>query len=286
MLWVLYSLLSAFSWATSDVFTKKASKVDDYILVLSRFLYGVPFVLLLLLFTPIPKLDLVFWIVVSIDIPLEILSFILYTKAIRISPLSLAVPLISLTPVFLVFTSFVILRELPTIAGFFGILLVVVGAYILNLNGLGKGVLEPFKLIFKEKGCVYMMIAAFLFSIDSTLSKILVQKSSPLFYGAIYLVIMAISLLIISFFASKRGIVQLKSNFWELFPIGLFFGLMVIFHNFAIRLVIVPYMISIKRTSSIFSVLYGWILFKEKNIKVRLIGAVIMLIGAGLIILF
>src|SRR3989338_7215807 len=97
---------------------------------------------------------------------------------------------------------------------------------------------------------------------------------------------MAISLLIISFFASKRGIVQLKSNFWELFPIGLFFGLMVIFHNFAIRLVIVPYMISIKRTSSIFSVLYGWILFKEKNIKVRLIGAVIMLIGAGLIILF
>src|SRR3989338_1923124 len=206
MLWVLYSLLSAFSWATSDVFTKKASKVDDYILVLSRFLYGVPFVLLLLLFTPIPKLDLVFWIVVSIDIPLEILSFILYTKAIRISPLSLAVPLISLTPVFLVFTSFVILRELPTIAGFFGILLVVVGAYILNLNGLGKGVLEPFKLIFKEKGCVYMMIAAFLFSIDSTLSKILVQKSSPLFYGAIYLVIMAISLLIISFFASKRGI--------------------------------------------------------------------------------
>lgn len=286
MLWVLYSLLSAFSWATADVFTKKASKVDDYILVLSRFLYGAPFVLLLLLFTPIPKLDPVFWIVASIDIPLEILSFILYTKAIRVSPLSLVVPLISLTPVFLVFTSFIILGELPTPAGFFGILLVVVGAYILNLKGLGEGVLEPFKSIFKERGCVYMIITAFLFSIDSTLSKILVQKSSPLFYGAIYLAIMAISLLVISYFMSRKNIVQLKSNFKSLFPIGLFFGLMVIFHNFAIRLVIVPYMISIKRTSSIFSVLYGWLWFKEKNIKARLIGAVVMLIGAGLIILF
>ena len=286
MLWVLYSLLSAFSWATADVFTKKASNVDDYILVLSRFLYGAPFVLLLLLFTSIPKLDTVFWIVLSIDIPLEILSFILYTKAIRISPLSLVVPLISLTPVFLVFTSFVILRELPTIIGFFGILLVVAGAYILNLKSFSKGILEPFKSIFREKGCVLMIIAAFLFSIVANLSKILVQKSSPLFYGALYLVVMAISLLIISFFISRKNIVQLKSNFRDLLPIGLFFGLMVIFHNFAIRLVIVPYMVSIKRTSSIFSVLYGWFLFKEKNIPVRLIGALIMLIGAGLIVLF
>jgi drug/metabolite transporter (DMT)-like permease len=45
-------------------------------------------------------------------------------------------------------------------------------------------------------------------------------------------------------------------------------------------------MISIKRTSSIFSVLYGHFLFKEKNIRERLIGAIIMLVGAALIILF
>jgi len=54
----------------------------------------------------------------------------------------------------------------------------------------------------------------------------------------------------------------------------------------AITLVIVPYMVSIKRTSSIFGVLYGKFMFKEKNIKQRFLGAAIMLIGAALIILF
>ncbi len=286
MLWVLYSLLSAFSWATSDAFTKKVAKVDDYILILSRFLYGAPFVLLLLFFIPIPKLDGMFWVILLVDMLLQVLAWTLYVKAIRISSLSLVVPFLSLTPVFLIFTSFVMLNELPGVIGFFGILLVVVGAYILNLEDFRKGILEPFKSMFKEKGCVYMMIVAFIFSITANLSKILVQKSSALFFSALYLPLYAIPFLIISFFVSRKKLVQLKSNFRSLFPIGLFFALMVIFHTLAIKLVIVPYMMSIKRTSSIFSVLYGWLLFKEKNIPARLIGALVMLAGAALIILF
>lgn len=286
MLWVLYSLLSAFGWATADVFTKKISKADDYILMLARFLFASPFVLLLLFFIPIPELESVFWLVLSIALPVEVLAWVFYIKAIRISPLSLVVPLISLTPVFLVFTSFVILDELPTMVGFFGILLVVVGAYILNLKSIKEGILEPFKAIFKEKGCIYMIIVAFLFSITSNLGKILVLKSSPLFFSAIYYPLLAMTFLIICLFISKKNIAQLKSNFSNLFFTGLFFGLMAIFHFLAIQLVIVPYMISIKRTSSIFSVLYGWLLFKEKNIRPRIIGALVMLIGSGLIILF
>src|SRR3989338_6795227 len=132
MLWVLYSLLSAFSWATADVFTKKVFKADDYILMLARFLYASPFVLLLLFFIPIPKLDISFWFVLSLTIPVEVLAWVFYIKAIRISPLSLVVPLLSLTPIFLIFTSFAILNELPGFIGFFGILLIVAGGFIFN----------------------------------------------------------------------------------------------------------------------------------------------------------
>ncbi len=286
MLWALYSLLSAFSWATADVFTKKISKADDYILILARFLFATPFVLLLLFFIEIPKLDNIFWFVLSLAIPVEVLAWILYIKAIRISSLSLVTPFLALTPLFLVFTSFVILKELPTPIGFFGIFLVVIGTYTLNLKEYKRGILEPFKAIFKEKGCIYMIIVAFLFSITANLGKILVLKSSPLFFSAIYFPLLVIPFLIIAYFTLREKITQLKSNFRNLFPIGLFFAFMVIFHNFAIQLVIVPYMISIKRTSSIFSVLYGHFIFKEKNIKERLAGAFIMVIGAALIILF
>jgi hypothetical protein len=71
--------------------------------------------------------------------------------------------------------------------GFFGILFVVAGSYILNLKDLKKGVLEPFKSIAREKGCLYMISAASIFSDTSNEGKILVLKSSPLFFGAIYL---------------------------------------------------------------------------------------------------
>lgn len=286
MLWVLYALLSGFFWATADVFTKKIQDADDHILVLSRFLFSSPLVLLLLFFIPIPKLDIVFWLILISAVPIEIAAWIFYIKSIRNSHLSLVAPFLALTPVFLIFTGFVILNELPTIIGFFGILIIVIGTYTLNLREKSKGILEPFRFIFKEKGCMYMITAAFLFSITAAIGKILVLKSSPLFISAIYLPSVAVPLLIISFFTSRKNLGQLKSNFKNFFFTGLFFGLMLIFNVLAVPLAIIPYIISIKRTSSIFGVLYGYFIFKEEYVKERLVGTVIMLVGAGLIILF
>jgi drug/metabolite transporter (DMT)-like permease len=286
MLWVLYSLLSAFSWATADAFTKKVNtEVDDYVLLLSRFLFAAPFALLLLFFIAIPKLDLSFWYVLVLWLPIEMSMVALYIKSIRISPLSLVVPFLALTPIFLLLTSFLILGEVPTIQGFFGILFVVVGAYTLNLKDYKNGFLGPVKSIFKEKGVVYMIIVAIMASITTNLGKVLIQKSSALFFSAIYFPVISIPLFLILFLTMKKNLIQLKSNFRNFLPIGLFFSLMVLFHNLAITLTIVPYMISIKRTSSIFSVFYGHFLFKEENIKARFVGAAIMLIGAVLIIL-
>ncbi|MGZ7066894.1 MAG: hypothetical protein ACXVHT_01170 [Methanobacterium sp.] len=46
-----------------------------------------------------------------------------------------------------------------------------------------------------------------------------------------------------------------------------------------------PYVIAIKRTSTIMSVLFGSLIFKEKGIKGRLLGAGIMVLGVILITL-
>src|SRR3989338_398201 len=46
---------------------------------------------------------------------------------------------------------------------------------------------------------------------------------------------------------------------------------------------IVPYLISLKRTSILFSVLIGILLFREKNFKQAIIGSAIMFIGVLLI---
>ena len=45
------------------------------------------------------------------------------------------------------------------------------------------------------------------------------------------------------------------------------------------------YMISVKRMSVLFAVIYGWLLFKETDIKSRMLGAVLMFLGIGVITL-
>lgn len=285
MLWVLYSVLSGFFFATADAFTKKAPvEIDDHVLVLSRFMFGVP-LLLLLFIIPIPVIGIAFWYAFAVLIPIEALSYTLYIKSIKSSPISLVLPFLSFTPVFLLLTSFLILGEFPNFMGLVGILIVVIGAYVLHLKSLKHGMLDPIKSIISNRGSMYMLIVAFFFSITSTLSKIIVLNSSPFFAVIVYLSSLSVVFFLIALVLAGKKIFQLKTDFKSLLPIGFFYSLMAVFHNMAITLAIVPFIMSIKRSSSLFSVFYGHFWFKEKNIKARFVGAAIMLLGAGLIIL-
>ena len=51
----------------------------------------------------------------------------------------------------------------------------------------------------------------------------------------------------------------------------------------AISMTIVPNVITVKRTSALFGIVWGKLFFKEQNIKERLLGAIIMLLGVLLI---
>lgn len=285
MLWALYALVSGFFYATADAFTKKApAEIDDYVLILSRFMFGIP-LLLLLFVIPIPTIGPAFLYAFLAMVPIEALGYSLYVKSIKNSELSLVVPFLSFTPIFLLLTSFIMLREFPTLLGLIGIIMVVVGAYVLHLKNPKEGVLAPLKSIVSNHGSIYMIIVAFLFSITSNLSKIIVQNSSPLFAAIAYLSSLSITLLLISVAMSGKKIFQLKTEFKSLLPVGFFYSLMALFHNLAITQAIVPYVMSIKRSSSLFSVFYGHFWFKEKNITARFVGAAVMVSGAALIIL-
>jgi drug/metabolite transporter (DMT)-like permease len=287
MIWVIYSLISAFSWATSDALSKKAmEKEDQYLIAWVRLGYCIPFLIPVLIFSKIPKLDFVFWITFLILIPFELVSYLLYIRAIKISPLSLTIPFLSLTPVFLIFVSFFILGELPDAVGVIGIILVSIGGYTLNLHLSPQGILEPLKAIVRERGSLYMIIVSFIFSINSTLGKLAILHSNPTFFGALYFIILGIIFTPIAVIKSKERFITFCRVSKSYFLIGFFFASMVVFHCLAISLIEVAYMISIKRSSLIFSVIYGWLIFKEENIKERLFGSLLMMAGMSLITLF
>lgn len=184
MLWLLYALLCAFSFATADAFSKKTLETSGaYLIAWVRWAYAFPFLLLTLPFISIPKLDSTFFEVILILLPLEITTAVLYVKAIKISPLSLTIPFLAATPVFTILTSFLILGELPDRSGTLGIILIGIGAYLLNVHTSMAGILEPLRAIRRERGSVLMLIVAFIYSITSNLGKVAIQHSSPAFFA-------------------------------------------------------------------------------------------------------
>ena len=287
MLWLYLSLTAAVTLATVDALSKYALKDSgEEVVAWASWGFAAPFLLATIPFIEIPTLDLTFWMATILALPLELVAVLFYIRSIKISPLSLSIPFLALTPVFLIATSFFMLGELPDSSGIAGIMLIAIGAYLLNLNSSGKGFLAPLKAISREKGSLLMIAVSFIYSITSNLGKIAVLHSSPQFFAATYTTIFSIFFLPYVIFKERKAAAIIKARIPLFLLIGIVFAIMVMAHFLAIRLVEVAYMISVKRTSLIFSVLYGWLVFKEEHIRERLLGCVVMVMGVVLITLF
>ncbi len=280
MAWFIFAILTAFFESTKDVFSKKGLKhIDEYVVSWSLRFFALPFLIPLLFFIEIPSLGGRFWTALFIGGSLNILTTILYMKAIKYSDLSITVPMVAFTPLFLLATSPLIVGEFPTLPGLIGVFLIVTGSYVLNFKEKYKGYLFPFKALLKEKGPKLMLIVAFIWSITSNIDKIGLQNSSPIFWVIAVNIFVTLALFPIMLYKSQISINQFKTDLKALLPIGLFSALTLIFQMTAISLTLVIYVISIKRTSSVMSVLFGCLIFKEKDIGERLVGTMIMILG-------
>lgn len=286
-LWVILSLMSAFSLATSDALTKRAlADTNMYLVAWFRLFFTFPLLLVMLFFTPMPRLDREFYMAFSVALPIELATIVLYIKALKISPLSLTLPFLSFTPVFLIVVSYLILGEDVSLQGGIGILVITAGSYLLNIREIRKGILEPFRAITKERGSVMMISVAFLYSITSSLGKVAIEHSSPLFFGATYFIVLTACFAPIGL---KMGKGELKSfvsdkKYKSLVIPGIFYAVMIATHMLAMKLAKVAYMISVKRSSLLIGVLYGYILFREKDIRDRFLGALLMFAGFVLVV--
>ncbi len=285
--WVSLSLASAFFLATSDALAKRAvQNENEYLVAWFRLLFTLPALVITILLVPFPKLDRDFYLSFFIALPVELVTIILYIKALKLSPLSLSVPFLALTPVFLVSVSYLVLGEKVSLSGSVGILLIATGGYILNIDKRRKDCFEPIRLIFREKGAMLMIGVALLYSVTSSLGKVAIMHSSPLFFGASYFIALNIAFAPIALWKRRNilGDFVRKGKFISLFFPGMFYALMIITHMEAMKLTKVAYMISVKRTSLLMSVLYGYFLLQEENIRSRFLGALLMFAGFVLVV--
>ncbi|MBI4452073.1 DMT family transporter [Candidatus Woesearchaeota archaeon] len=285
MIWAILSVLSGLGDAISFAAIKKLGKFDTILTLAARYLMALPFILAMFLFYEIPKVKPSFYFILSIDILILFAGMYLLIRSLETSDMSVAIPMLNFSPVFLLFVSYFFLNELPNISGLIGVLIVVAGSYILNIASMRKGYLEPFKEIFNNRGIFYMLIVAFLFSISATISKIGILMSNPAYFTFMEYLVSSIVILPFCFsrFAKNSKSIKRKINY--LIIIGLSTAAMTVTYAIAVKYTLISYIISLKRTSIMFSVLIGFFLFKEKNFKSAIIGSAVMLAGAVLIIL-
>ncbi len=287
MSWFFFAFLTALFRSLTDVTGKIGlKKIDEYLVSWALFLFALPFVSLLLFFTEIPALNAKFWIALIIGGSLNVLTNLLYMRAIKLSDLSLTIPMVTFTPLFLLITSPIIVNEFPGIFGIIGIFLIVAGSYMLNFREKSKGYLAPFKALLSEKGPRLMLLVAFIWSITSNIDKIGIQNSSEFFWPVAINAFITIGFIPVVLLKSKGISRQIRKNYKVLFGIGFFHGLMIVVHMIAVSMTLVAYVISIKRTGAIMSVLFGALFFKEKGLKQRLTGSIIMIAGVIMITLF
>lgn len=287
MQWLPLTFLSAFCIATADALTRKY--LQGYTareLVMIRF--GMPGLLLLPLLAvqPMPELAIEFWYWTAALVPLEVTAMLLYSQAIRDTSLSLTLPYLAFTPVFNTLTGYVVLNEQVSMLGFGGIVLVVFGAWLLNLEharGERFDVLAPFRAIISERGSRLMLITAALYSMTSVLGKGALAYTTPLFFGTFYYVIIGFIVIVVFSLGANSTVHVLWRRPAAHLAIGMFMAIMVVSHFFAIQHVEVAYMIAVKRTSLLFGILYSVLLFHERARVEHFLAGGLMLVGVYLI---
>lgn len=281
--WLLYSLLSAFSLASADAFTKwRLSGYSVENLVLLRF--AVPGILLspVLVFHPMPHVPPVFWLWVLSAVPLEFAAMFLYMRAISRSPLYLTLPYLAFSPVSAALAGYFLLGESIAVSGIAGISMIMAGAFLLNARHMGGDILAPFRAILDEPGSRMMLLVAVIYGITSVLGKGALKYCPPLTFGAFYFLLLGIVSILLIFLRRPPGKLAFRRPLWAL-AVGAMVSLMAVSHFLALDLSKVAYMIAVKRTSLLFGIVYGAILFRERGLKLNLLAGTVMVAGVALV---
>jgi uncharacterized membrane protein len=280
MQWLFFSLLSAISEALRGAFSKRSThNLSNYFVAWSLIAFAVPFLLPVLLFTGIPKTTPKFWMLLVFGSIIDITATLFYVRAVDKGDLSVTIPLLSFTPLFLLLLSPIINSEMPTLIGLMGVFLVVGGTYTLRLEDRKFGIFGPMKALFQDKGARYMFLTTFLWSVNSSLHKEGILNSSATFWPVAYYSWMTILFFPLVMWKVKDFKTVLFTSYKQVLPIGFFTALMALSLMAALNLNLVVYVGSVKNMSALFAVIIGSLWYKEKGIAHRLLGASLMCLG-------
>lgn len=280
-----------------------SSGFDLFRKVLVRHLAPVPMVFLLatasvplfgaaVLFGETAPVQASYWLPALGSVVLNVVANLTFLEAVRISPLSVTVPLLSLTPVFTALLGFAVLGERPAPLDLVGIVLVVVGAFWLNLGmtrGEGEGAERGSlaRAFLSQPGAWLMAGTALLLSLTIPLDKLAVGRASPPFHGLVLTGGIALGALLVLAVQKRWGELAGLRRGWGPFLLALASSTLALgFQLVALKLVLVSLIETLKRgIGNLLAVILGRAVFGEAVTPGKLAAALLMAAGVALILL-
>jgi uncharacterized membrane protein len=219
------------------------------------------------------------------------LGFLLISKALKHSKISTVAPLVNFGPLFTALVAFLILGESLNIFQIVGIGLLLIGAYVLEIDHKIPGVLAPFKKIFGSKYNLFLLFGVLCYSFSGTTERfVLTTKLDPLTAIIVVHFFFALNFLIYELIRGKKfsemfvGLKDHKGSF-------LLIALLMLSHRtlayYAVQLTTaVALVAAIKRMGSFIATLFGGRFFHEDGILRKSLACLILIVGAVLIVVF
>lgn len=287
-MWVWYSLFFALQSAIGISVTKKlTSRMSLLLLILAQGVLLSPFMfLIILLYGGIPHPSSSFYPMVFIAAVLDFFAVIFSMYAIKTSPISLIAPISSFNPVFTTIIAFLTLHEILSPTKILGIVIIVLGAYLLNVSELKGGMLLPFKKLFTNRGVLFFLLANLIWAITPIFQKQAIFQTEPVvplftsFFEGLIVMAFFIPLVLTK---TKNKSAQIQKN-WKLLLFLAPLGALAQWAAFtAFSLASLGAVTAIFKLSTLFTIILGGVFLKEERIRERLLGASVMVLGAILL---
>jgi len=280
------ALLSAFAAITQKKVLFKLEALEfSFWLSLANLFFSIPF----FFFIDYETINVINLSILFAKSIIGVAAFLCVMLALKNLEISNALPLLALTPGFVAVFAFLLLGESLKTLEVIGLFFLIIGTFILESKNLKELVL-PFNVFLKSKYHRYIILALLLFTASSILDKLLLIKLdlSPIPLTAFQHIYFAILFSIIYLISNRKTKIDSvgfkKENIgWialiSLLTIGYRYTQIV-----AVSLTSVALVLAIKRTSVFWATVIGGKIFNDKDLLKRSIAAVLILVGAILIL--
>ena len=211
---------------------------------------------------------------------LAVIGALLFMKAVQISDLSLVIPMLSFTPVFAVGSAALVLGEMPSDRQMIGIIVIVLGAFILGRAGAKSG-----ERGFKEPGVWIMIAVAFCWAATLTFDKVALAHASVPMHALCLSLLMGVLLFLTIVLRGASGELKDIAHSRNLYLLAVLTSCLATGAQLvAVTTIKVGVIEAIKRSFGLaLSVVNGWLIFGEPPTLIKQISIVVM--GCGVLIL-